>query len=163
MCGFECCISSKSIHSSLLSWCDRYLKNATIKSKMLKAEVLVRKHIIYIQHKKIQWCHMGVIFMSQHQICQMLQCAHILILSMHCHTGNVYCGAVLTVLVSIFLTKKQLKKRTKLHPKLGFTVTTSLDVLLLMVEFHWKTRKYVTCVNKNIYQINLQKYKPEKS
>ena len=27
MCGCECCISDKSKHSSLLSWCDRYLKN----------------------------------------------------------------------------------------------------------------------------------------
>ena len=26
MCGCECCISTKSIHSSLLSWRDRYLK-----------------------------------------------------------------------------------------------------------------------------------------
>ena len=26
MCGCECCISAKSIHSSLLSWCDRYFK-----------------------------------------------------------------------------------------------------------------------------------------
>ena len=27
MCGCECCISAKMIHSSLLSWRDRYLKN----------------------------------------------------------------------------------------------------------------------------------------
>ena len=27
MCGCECCISAKSIHSSFLSWRDRYLKN----------------------------------------------------------------------------------------------------------------------------------------
>ena len=27
MCGCECCISDKSIHSSLLFWHDRYLKN----------------------------------------------------------------------------------------------------------------------------------------
>ena len=27
MCGCECCISAKIIHSSLLSWRDRYLKN----------------------------------------------------------------------------------------------------------------------------------------
>ena len=27
VCGCECCISAKSIHSSLLSWRDRYLKN----------------------------------------------------------------------------------------------------------------------------------------
>ena len=26
MCGCKCCISAKSIHSSLLSWCDRSLK-----------------------------------------------------------------------------------------------------------------------------------------
>ena len=26
MCGCECCISAKSIHSSLISWRDRYLK-----------------------------------------------------------------------------------------------------------------------------------------
>ena len=55
MCGCECCISDKSIHSLLLSWRDRYLKkNSRIESKMLKAEGLVRKHITYIQHIKIQ-------------------------------------------------------------------------------------------------------------
>ena len=54
MCGCECCISSKSIHSSLLSWSDRYLKNSRIKAKMPKAEGLVRKHITYKQHIKIQ-------------------------------------------------------------------------------------------------------------
>ena len=79
---------------------------------------------------------MGVIFMPKYQIWKMLQCAHIISLSMHCHTGNVYYGAVLTVHVSIFLTKKQLKHMTKQHPQLGFTFTTSLDVVLLMVEFH---------------------------
>ena len=54
MCGCECFISAKSLHSSLLSWCDRYLKNSSIKAKMLKAEGLVREHIKYIQHIKIQ-------------------------------------------------------------------------------------------------------------
>ena len=106
MCGCECCISAKSIHSSLLSWSDRYLKNSKIKAKMLKAEGLVKKHITYIQHIKIQWCHMEVIFMPQHQIWQMLQYVHILNPSIHFHTGNVYCGAVMTVHVSIFLTNK---------------------------------------------------------
>ena len=54
ICGCECCISAKSIHSSLISWRDRYLKNRRIKSKMIKAEGLVREHITYIQHIKIQ-------------------------------------------------------------------------------------------------------------
>ena len=26
MCGCECCTSAKSMHSSLISWCDRYFK-----------------------------------------------------------------------------------------------------------------------------------------
>ena len=42
MFGCECCIFAKSIHSSLLSWRDRYLKNSRIKAKILKAEGLVR-------------------------------------------------------------------------------------------------------------------------
>ena len=63
----------------------------------------------------------------------------------------------------IFLTKKKRKNMKKQHPQLGFTFITSLDVVLLMGEFHWKTRKYVTCVTKNLHQINLQKYTPEKN
>ena len=51
----------------------------------------------------------------------------------------------------------QEKKMKKQHPQLGFTFITSLEVVLLMVEFNLKTRKYVTCVNKNLYQIHLQK------
>ena len=66
----------------------------------------------------------------------MLKCAHILSLIMHFHTANVYCGAVPTVLVSILLTKKQLKNMNKQHPQLGFTFITSLDIVMLMVEFH---------------------------
>ena len=54
MCGCECCISAKSIHSSLLSCSDKYLKNSRIKAKMLESEGLARKNIIYIQHIKTQ-------------------------------------------------------------------------------------------------------------
>ena len=64
---------------------------------------------------------MGIIFILKHLILQMLLCALIHILIMHFHTGNVYCGAVMTVLVLIFLTKKQLKNMQKQHPQLGFT------------------------------------------
>ena len=108
-----------------------------------------------MKHIKIQWCHMGVIFMPQHLMWQRLQCAHILSLIMHLHNGNLYCGAVPTFRVSIFLTNKQIKNMKKKHPQLCFTFITSLNVVLLMVEFHWKT-KYVTCVNKNLHQITLQ-------
>ena len=54
MCGCKCCIYTKSIHSSLISWCDRYLKNSRIKAKILKVEGLVKNHITYMKHIKIQ-------------------------------------------------------------------------------------------------------------
>ena len=47
--------------------------------------------------------------MPKHLICQMQQYALILILIIHLHTGNVYCGAVPNILVLIFLTKKKIK------------------------------------------------------
>ena len=53
MCGCECCISTKSIHSSLLPWHDRYLKNSKTRFKMLKTEGLVKNHITYMKHIKI--------------------------------------------------------------------------------------------------------------
>ena len=130
---------------------------------MLKAEGLVRKNITCIQHIKIQWCHIEFIFMPKHQIWKILQCAHILSLSIHFHTGNLYCDSVLNFLVSIFLTNKQLKNMKKQHPQLGFTFITSSEVVIFMVEFHWRTRTFVPCVNKNLHQINLQKYAPEKN
>ena len=54
MCGCEFCIFAKSIHSLLISWSDRYLKNSNIKAKILKAEGLVKNHIIYMKHIQIQ-------------------------------------------------------------------------------------------------------------
>ena len=54
MCGYECYISDKNIHSSLLSRRDRYLKKSKIKEKMLKEEGLVKKHITYMKYIKIQ-------------------------------------------------------------------------------------------------------------
>ena len=159
----ECCIYDKSIHSSLLSWRDSYLKNWNIKSKMIKAEVLMKKRITYTKHIKITSWHMEFMFIQKHLIRKRLQCAHILSMIMHFHTGNVYCGVVLTVHVSIFLTMKRIISIKKKHPQLGFTFITSLDVVLLMVEFHWNKIKYVTCVDKNLHHTNLQIYTPEKS
>ena len=72
--------------------------------------------------------------MPNYMIWKMLQCAHIFIMIMHCHTVNVYYVAVPTVHVSIFMTKKQIKNMTKKHPQLGFTFITSLNIVLLMVE-----------------------------
>ena len=58
MCGCECCISDKSIHYSLLSWRDWYLKNSKIKYKMLKIEGPVKNKIcIYETYKNTVMPH----------------------------------------------------------------------------------------------------------
>ena len=105
---------------------------------------------------------MGVIFMSNHMIWLRLQCAHIHSLTMHLHTENVYFGVVMNIHVSIFLTKKEIISIQKQHPQYRFTFITSLHVVLLMVEFCSKKKKFI-CVNKNLSQMNLEKYTPEKS
>ena len=48
ICGCECCISSKSIHSSLLSWRDCYLRKLKNLSQMHKTEVTVKIPIAYL-------------------------------------------------------------------------------------------------------------------
>ena len=75
---------------------------------------------------------------------------------MHFHTGNVYFGIFLAVHISIFLTKKQIKNMKKKHPQLDFIFITSLHVVIIMVELHLQTKKYVTCVKNNIHQINIK-------
>ena len=51
---------------------------------------------------------MDVTFITKNLIWQRIQYVHILSLIMHCHTGNVYCDAVITVHVSILPTKKNI-------------------------------------------------------
>ena len=68
MCGWECCISDKSLHSSLLSWRDFILKKSNIKVKILKTEDLGENKIAYMKHIKIQSCHIGVIFTPKHMV-----------------------------------------------------------------------------------------------
>ena len=128
---------------------------------MIRTEGLVKNKISYMKYIKLQWCHMGVIFIPKHMLRKRLKCVHILSLIIHYHTRNVYCGDVLTVHVSVFLTKNQIISIKKQHPQLGFTFITALHVVVLMVEFNWRTRKYVTCANNNLHQMNPKQYTPE--
>ena len=61
VCSFECCISAKSIHSSLLSWCDRYLKKRKDKIQNAKSRRSGDKaHHIYETYKNTlmpHWLH----------------------------------------------------------------------------------------------------------
>ena len=99
---------------------------------------------------------MDVILMPNHIIWQRQQWVHILSLIMQCHTVNIYCDDVLTVHVSIFLTKKQIISIQTQHPQYGLTFITLLCIVLILIEFHWTTIKCVASVNKNHQQTNIQ-------
>ena len=124
MCGCKCYISSKSIHSSLLSWRDCYFKKTRISAKILKTEGLGEKKIAYIKHIKIQSCHMRVTFTPKHKACQRQKCVHTHSQTIFYHTGNLYCGVVLNVHMAILITNKQIKNMNKQHPQLCFTFIT---------------------------------------
>ena len=108
MCGCECCISAKSMHSSLISWRDSYVKNSRISAKILKTEGLGGKQIADTKLIKIQSCPMGVIFTPKNMTRQRQQFVLTHSLIMRYHTGNVYCDVFPNVLALIFLTKKQM-------------------------------------------------------
>ena len=109
MFGCECCISAKSIHLSLISWRDRYLKKLKDKSQHSQSRRSGEKaHHIYETYKNTVMPHGRHIYAKAYDM-EILQYAHILSLIMHFHTGNVYFGAVLNFHVSILLTKKQIK------------------------------------------------------
>ena len=147
----------------MLSWRDRYLEKLKDKIKNAQRRRSGEKaHHIYETYKNTVIPHGHHIYAKS---CDMenAKYAHILSLIMQFHTGNVYYGVVTTVHISIFLTKKQIKNMKKKHPQYSFTFITSLCVVLPMVESHQNIEKYVTCINKNIHQINLQKYTPENS
>ena len=61
ICGCECCISDKIIHSSLLSWHDRYLKKLKDKSQNSQSRMSGEKaHHIYTTYKNTvmpRGCH----------------------------------------------------------------------------------------------------------
>ena len=108
MCGCECCISAKIMHSSLLSWCDSYLnklKDISQNDQNRRSRETENSHIWTF---KIQSCHMGVIFNPKNMKWQMQQCVITNSLIMRYHTGNVYWDFVPNVQALIFLTRKHM-------------------------------------------------------
>ena len=136
MCCCECCISAKSIHSSLLSWWDLYL----IKLKDLIQNDQNRrsggKEIAYMKHIKIQSCNMGVIFTPKHMTWQRKQCVRNHSQIMCYHTGNVYWGVVPNVQALIFLTRKQMISIWTPVLQFVFTFIIWLHVVQKMAGFH---------------------------
>ena len=77
MCGFEYCISTKSIHSSLLLWRDRYLKK--LKDKIQKSQSRrsgEKSHHIYETYKNTVMPHGRHIYAKASDMANATMCAY---------------------------------------------------------------------------------------
>ena len=77
MCGCECCISAKTIHSSLLSWRDRYLKRLKDKSQNDQSRRSgERAHQIYTTYKNRVMPHGSHIYATASDMENATMCAY---------------------------------------------------------------------------------------
>ena len=77
MCGCECCIYDKRIHSSFLSWRDRYLKK--LKDKIQNAQnrrSSEKAHHIYTTYKNTVMPHGRHIYSKSHDTANVTMCAY---------------------------------------------------------------------------------------
>ena len=133
MCGCKFCISAKTIHSSLLSWSDKYLKKLKYKSQNSQSRSSSEKsHHIYETYKNTVMPHGRDIYakasdMSKAKMYTYPQSDHAIP-----HWKCVFqCFAECPC---IDHPDQETNKHThKQHPQLGFTFITSLYVVLLMV------------------------------
>ena len=108
MCCCECCISAKSIHSSLLSWRDHYLRKL---NNLIQNSQDIRsgeKDNRLFETYKFLLYHMGAIYMQQQLTCPWLKCVHIHHPNMHYHIGNLCCVVLIIAHVLIFQTNNDI-------------------------------------------------------
>ena len=112
MCGCECCIFTKTMHLSLLSWRERYLK---IKDKICDVQNRrsgeLANHIFETYEKTVMPHSKHMFKMHLSWLCQ--KCVHIHHQNMHYHIGNVCCVVVYNVHVLIPQFQNQIS-RTKM-------------------------------------------------
>ena len=146
MCGCECSISTKIMHSSLLSWRERFLKNLRIKVVMRKTESLVKWKIFYLIHIKIMSRHMVSICFKQYLIWRGQQFVHIHHKIMRHHIRNVSCVVVCNVHGSIFQVKIQIITIQILALSYVFMCINTLNVVLCVGDAILMRRNSANCV-----------------
>ena len=108
MSGSECCIPSKSMHSSLLSWRDQCLKK--LKDQIPNSQnkrSSEKPNRIYDTYKNTVMPHGRHIYVNASNM-EKANFFHIHNQIIQYHTENVYCNVVPNFHVLIFLIKKQM-------------------------------------------------------
>ena len=136
VCGCECCIYAKSIHSSLLSWCDRYLKK--IKDKIQNSQSRrsgEKAHNIYTTYKNTVMPHGRHIYAKASDIANATMNTYPNSDNALPHWKCVLRCCYECPYINIHYQERN-KSMNRKHPQLGFTFIISLDVVHLMVESH---------------------------
>ena len=132
MCGCECCISAKSIHSSLLPWRDTHLKKLKDKIQNSQSRRSGEKaHHIYETYKNTVVPYVRHIYAKSYDTENATMFAY-----PHSDHALPHWKCLLWCCAEcpcINLPDKLKKNMRKQHRQLGFTFITSLDVVLLMV------------------------------
>ena len=135
MCGCECFISSKIMHSSLLSWCERFWKNLNIISIICtKQKVWWKCLTVYLRHIKILPCQMESICFRTHLICQWQQFIHMYHQNIHYQIVNLFCIVVRNVQGLIFQVHNQISTINMLVPPYVFMCINTFQFALCMVD-----------------------------
>ena len=163
MWGCECHIYAKSIHSSLLSWGDRYLIKLSNQIQNYQNKRSGEKaHHIYETYKNTVMPHRRHIYskaydMEQATMCAFPQSDHALPHWKFVLRCCAYCPCINL--------PDQENDNQNLYtiPSVRFHIYHIIGSCTTHGRISLKDKKYVTCVNNNIRQITLQKYTPEKS
>ena len=113
MCGCECCISSKSMHLSLLKWIDRPIKHINDRIHNAKIRRSSELSSRLFETYKMLYDLMDVIFKIMLQIWLRQKCFPVSHNIMGYHTGNVYYAVVRNSPVFVYLVRRQINMQQK--------------------------------------------------
>ena len=163
ICGCEYCIYAKGIHSSLLSWRDRYLKK--LKDQSQNAQIRrsgEKSHHIYTTYKNTVMPRGSHIYAKASDIENVTMCTYTQSEHALPHWKYVLWCFYKCPCINI-PDQETYNKNSDTTPSIMFhiyhIVTRCTDHGIIPS----KDKKYVTCVNKNLHQKNIQKYAPEKT
>ena len=158
MCGCECCISAKSIHLSLLSWRDRYLKKIKDKIQNSQSRRSDKKaHHIYETYKNTVIPYGRHFYAKAYDMANAIMCTYPQ--SDHALPNWKFVLRCCVEFPYINLPDQETnKKHEETTPSIRFHICHIIGRCASHGRIILKDRKNVICVNKNLHLINLQKY-----
>ena len=130
--GCECCTSSKIMHSSLLSWHDRFLRK--LKDQICNAQNIGSGEITNCSletYKNTVMPHVNNMFQTYYDMAMAIMCAYHN-QNMHNYIGNVCCVVVYNVHKWIFQVQNHISTIQMLASPYIFMCINTLHILLFL-------------------------------